>query len=106
KDISILQKFFSHSDYHKLGTHFENDLEPVVIQRYPVIQVMKDELNRCGAEGSLMSGSGSAVFGIFPDRGAAENAYAKLNEKDWDIFLVETVSGFPQFLPEEIINYP
>lgn len=106
KNISILQKFFSHSDFPRLGPHFVNDLEPVVIQRYPVVQVMKDTLNHLGAEGSLMSGSGSAVFGIFSDNDRAKDAQAKLNQKEWDVFLVETVSKCSQFLPEEIINYP
>jgi 4-diphosphocytidyl-2-C-methyl-D-erythritol kinase len=42
-----------------------NDFEDSVISRYPAIGSLKDELYRSGAVFSLMSGSGSSVFGIF-----------------------------------------
>ena len=44
------------------------------------ISAMKEALLRSGAEGVCMSGSGSAVFGIFPDVEAAEKAAEKI---DW-----------------------
>ena len=55
-----------------------NDLEKVVIPRYPVIQTIKDELLDKGAKGSLMSGSGSTVFGIFGSEAEAKEAHAQI----------------------------
>ena len=54
--------------------HLCNDLEPVTISRYPVIQSAKEALLENGAIGALMSGSGPTVFGIFPDPDMASKA--------------------------------
>jgi 4-diphosphocytidyl-2-C-methyl-D-erythritol kinase len=45
--------------------HLCNDLETVVIPRYPEIATAKKRLLENGAQGALMSGSGSSVFGMF-----------------------------------------
>ena len=42
-----------------------NDLEPAVFQIYPQLKQTKQELYKQGAIYAAMSGSGSAVFGIF-----------------------------------------
>jgi 4-diphosphocytidyl-2-C-methyl-D-erythritol kinase len=54
--------------------HLCNDLETVVIPRYPEIAVVKKKLLENGAIGALMSGSGSSVFGMFADSQAARLA--------------------------------
>lgn len=59
--------------------HLCNDLETVVIPRYPEIATAKKRLLESGAEGALMSGSGSSIFGLFVDlkkARAAEKALA------------------------------
>lgn len=48
-----------------------NDLEPPVVRRHPEITEMKIALKEGGAVASSMSGSGSAVFGLFRTRAAA-----------------------------------
>jgi len=42
-----------------------NDFESTVFSRYPVIREVRDGLKDCGAIYAGMSGSGSAVYGIF-----------------------------------------
>ncbi|MDR1224579.1 MAG: 4-(cytidine 5'-diphospho)-2-C-methyl-D-erythritol kinase [Tannerella sp.] len=42
-----------------------NDFEPSVFDKYPVIREIKDKLYALGAEYASMSGSGSAVYGLF-----------------------------------------
>lgn len=42
-----------------------NDFETVVTAEYPVISVLLDGLRRAGAGHAALTGSGSAVFGIF-----------------------------------------
>ena len=44
-----------------------NDFEPVVSARYPVIDACRSALREAGADIAMMSGSGSAVFGVFAD---------------------------------------
>ena len=104
-NISILRKNLSLSDITSLGSRLYNDLEPVVIQRFPEVQVVKNELKAWGALGVLLSGSGSTVFGIFDDLEKAQVAYAGLNGT-WERVLVETIESLTEFYPEDILNYP
>ena len=68
---------------HEVARVMVNDLETVTIGRYPRIARLKERLEEEGAIGSLMSGSGSAVFGIFADEADAKRAFAGFErEKD------------------------
>jgi 4-diphosphocytidyl-2-C-methyl-D-erythritol kinase len=60
-----------------------NDLEPAITMRHPEIGRCKQDLVRFGARASLMSGSGSAVFGLFEDWHTAEQASADLIAEGW-----------------------
>ena len=48
------------------------------MKKYPVIQEIKDTMMQMGAEGSLMSGSGPTVFGIFTKEEKAKAAFKEL----------------------------
>ena len=104
-NISILRKNLSLSDITSLGSQLYNDLESVVIQKFPEVKVVKDELWAWGALGVLLSGSGSTVFGIFDDPEKAQVACASLNG-DWERVVTETIESFTELYPEEILNYP
>lgn len=45
----------------------ENDFEEVVFARHPELKRIKQRLGRLGAKPAAMTGSGSAIFGIFAD---------------------------------------
>jgi 4-diphosphocytidyl-2-C-methyl-D-erythritol kinase len=49
----------------------ENDLEEAAFLLCPQIKTIKERLKKAGALGSLMTGSGSAVFGVFEDETSA-----------------------------------
>ena len=51
-----------------------NDFEAVVFEQHPQLADLKRRLVRTGARPVLMSGSGSAIFGLFRERGAARHA--------------------------------
>jgi 4-diphosphocytidyl-2-C-methyl-D-erythritol kinase len=106
KNIKILREFFSQSNIISLGAHLHNDLEPVVIKRLPVVESIKGKLRSLNAAGTLVSGSGSTVFGVFEDAKVAEQAFARCREEAWDVFLTETISSFSEFMPEDLLNYP
>ena len=46
----------------------ENDFEKIVFKKYPEIKKIKDKLYSLGAIYASMTGSGSAVFGLFNER--------------------------------------
>ena len=70
-----------------------NDLETVTMGRYPRIGLLKEELARQGAVGTLMSGSGSSVFGVFPSKRSAERAFRRLRkEREVQAFLVRVLN--------------
>jgi 4-diphosphocytidyl-2-C-methyl-D-erythritol kinase len=67
--------------------HLHNDLEAGVGAQFPVIADIKAELLKQGAIGSLMTGSGSAVFGLFADAAGAHNAKTALDRHgQWQVF--------------------
>ena len=51
-----------------------NDFEEVVFARYPVLAEVREKLKRAGATCVVMTGSGSAIFGIFDNPGRLERA--------------------------------
>ncbi len=51
-----------------------NDLQPVVARRHPIVSRLVSALERRGAFHASLSGSGSAVFGLFTRRSDAERA--------------------------------
>jgi 4-diphosphocytidyl-2-C-methyl-D-erythritol kinase len=55
-----------------------NDFEDVVFEQHPALAALKKRLVRAGATIALMTGSGSALFGLFPDRDATGRAMEKL----------------------------
>jgi 4-diphosphocytidyl-2-C-methyl-D-erythritol kinase len=60
---------------------WRNDLEEVVARRHPEVSALARALARAGASRALMSGSGSAVFGLFVQRHAAVTAAAQIEAR-------------------------
>jgi 4-diphosphocytidyl-2-C-methyl-D-erythritol kinase len=69
-----------------------NDLEPPVVRRHPEIVGLKGALREAGALAVTMAGSGSAVFGLFRGRGAAERAVQPLSKGGTRALLTRTLS--------------
>ncbi len=57
-----------------------NDLETAAAQVHPAVLALKSRLTQEGAIGTLMTGSGAAVFGIFPETGSAQGAAERLQQ--------------------------
>lgn len=60
-----------------------NDLEPPVARRHPQVRHAVSALVRLGARHAAMSGSGSAVFGVFDDAETAARAQVGLAGRGW-----------------------
>ena len=60
---------------------FVNDFQPVLEQHYPVIGRVRKELYEQGAAFAQMSGSGSAVFGLFSSESLMASAFQVLAKR-------------------------
>ena len=69
-----------------------NDLEAPVAERHPLILEAKHLLLGAGADGAAMSGSGSAVYGLFADEDAARETETRLRADGWSARLTRTLS--------------
>lgn len=81
-DIDGVIKGLENQDIKKIASSMGNVLESVTIERYPIIEKIKDAMKEAGALNAMMSGSGPTVFGIFDDRKVAREAQQKLKEMD------------------------
>jgi 4-diphosphocytidyl-2-C-methyl-D-erythritol kinase len=61
-------------------TGIENDFERVVFPQYPELRDFKSVLEGAGALYASLSGSGSALYGLFRTRDAAKRAVARLKK--------------------------
>ena len=69
-----------------------NDLEPPVMRRHQEIGTLKQQLRDLGATAAAMSGSGSAIFGLFRSRQAAERAVKPLSRNGSKALVTRTLS--------------
>jgi 4-diphosphocytidyl-2-C-methyl-D-erythritol kinase len=68
-----------------------NDLEAPIARHHPEIDQMRTALRRAGALAAAMSGSGSAVFGLFQKRADALAAVDRLSGSGWRVLLTESL---------------
>lgn len=90
-DTRLLISAVEAGDLRTLAGNMKNVLESVTRQKYPVIEKIKNELIKLGALGSMMSGSGPTVFGIFEDVEKAQYAFNKLKNSKYECILTQTV---------------
>jgi 4-diphosphocytidyl-2-C-methyl-D-erythritol kinase len=74
------------------GRQSRNDLQAVIVARHPEVGQLIDALTRAGASRAAMSGSGSAVFGLFPRLSAAEGAADALIGRGRRVLVTRTLS--------------
>lgn len=74
----------------------ENDFEPLIAARHHQVRASLAGLKSCGATAALLSGSGSASFGIFPGRSEAEDAARRLTGSlGWPCLATRTLRTMP-----------
>ncbi len=81
QQFSIDKLFFeSYFSFETLKEKVTNDFENIVFNHYPEIANLKSKMFELGAIFSLMTGTGSTVFGIFKNINDAVKAKSKFNQ--------------------------
>lgn len=75
--------------WNDLIPNLKNDFEDVVFKKYSRIREVKDKLIQSGSIKSLMSGSGSCVFGIFKELDEAK--LKKIFEQENEVFFAKPI---------------
>ena len=90
-DIDGMIAAIKNQNLNHLIDHLGNVLETVTTKEYPIIQQIKEKMLELGALGSMMSGSGPTVFGIYTDKKTAQKAYYyfKVNHYGKQVFLTQ-----------------
>lgn len=74
-------------DINFIAENLCNVLESVTVTKYPLIGKIKKDLTDKGAMGSIMSGSGPTVFGLFENTRTAKKAFNVISKSRNDCFL-------------------
>lgn len=64
-NVKLFSQAFEKGDFSLLSSIQRNDLDALVVRRFPAIGEIKQSLMKRGALFSAMSGSGPTVFGVF-----------------------------------------
>ncbi|MCX7951005.1 MAG: 4-(cytidine 5'-diphospho)-2-C-methyl-D-erythritol kinase [Clostridiales bacterium] len=87
-----LIEYIKENNIRYLADSMVNVLESVTIKEYPVIQEIKNIMLEFGALGSMMSGSGPSVFGIFEDIKDAQKCHNRLRDYIKEVYVVSTIN--------------
>ena len=86
-----LIKAMEQDDLYYVANNMKNLLENVTLRKHNILIKIKEEMNRYGAVGSMMSGSGPSVFAFFDDMLKAQRCYEKMKENHREVFLTRTI---------------
>ncbi len=94
-DIQRTQEALEAGKYQLLNKFSKNDLQEISTSLRPAIQEAIKALRSAGAKHAMMSGSGSAVFGVFQSYQQASSAEKNLNKKYRSCYLTYTLKSVP-----------
>ncbi len=86
-----LIKAMDEDNLRYVAYNMKNLLENVTLKKHKVLIDLKEEMNKCGAINSMMSGSGPTVFAFFDDMLKAQKCFEKMKEKYNEVFLTRTI---------------
>ncbi|MDO5725719.1 MAG: 4-(cytidine 5'-diphospho)-2-C-methyl-D-erythritol kinase [Tissierellia bacterium] len=81
----------NNNEIKKIQELAHNSMERIVFKMHPEIETIKEKLIESGAYLSLMSGSGSSVFGIFEDKSQFDELDKYFESKNFKTYRLKTV---------------
>jgi len=91
-DIHALSRAIDEQNSEQMFKNMGNILESVTIERIPEIQKIKDTMLSLGAKASLMSGSGTTVFGICENQIQAKRVFNGIKGFNSEVYLVRLLT--------------
>ena len=92
-DSSAMVRALELGDLKAISGNLYNSLEKPVGGQHPKILQLVERLDSAGALGARMTGSGSAVFGIFDDRQKAKKVMPALRLLCREVYLTRPLAG-------------
>jgi 4-diphosphocytidyl-2-C-methyl-D-erythritol kinase len=83
RKLDVFQSFVWRAEYLSGA---ENDFESAVFRLHPELKRWKRKLERLGARSARLSGSGAALFGVFPDRAKLQGALPQFSTEPLKVF--------------------
>lgn len=87
----ILKSIKEHN-YNEVAISTANTLEKVVEKIHPDTNTIKSIMKENGAISSMMTGSGSAIFGLFSNETSLDNAFNILKKSYTNIYKTKTIN--------------
>lgn len=97
-DKNNICNYIEEQNFFNAATSIVNTLERVVEKIYPEINTVKDIMNKNNAVAAMMTGSGSAIYGLFPDKGSMDTACNILSKTYIKTYKTKTVNKGIDFL--------
>jgi 4-diphosphocytidyl-2-C-methyl-D-erythritol kinase len=88
------------ADWDDLASWACNDFEAVLFPRYEMLAAVRATIADAGARIARMSGSGSALFGIWPEGAERDRAAARVRTEHPSCLVLATVAGTVESAPE------
>lgn len=87
----------------QIGQLLHNDLEKVVLPAYPLVAQLREEFQRAGVLGTMMSGSGPTVFALVESLAQAETVREKMRttlpNSDLDLWVAQFAATGIRIVP-------
>jgi 4-diphosphocytidyl-2-C-methyl-D-erythritol kinase len=78
---SALRECFCSGSFDSYNSHFFNDFEEPVFEKWPSVEQLKEDVLDKGADYAVMSGSGSTVIALFENREKAKKVVDHFRDK-------------------------
>ncbi len=87
----MMIEMLNRQDYNGICSELSNVLESVTLSSHPEVQHIKDQMQRFGADGVLMSGSGPTVFGLVERESRLHRIYNGLRGFCHDVYAIRLI---------------
>ena len=90
-DTQAMLRAIERQDRNAIGAALQNSFEPLVVQRFPVVEKLRGVMLSHEAIGARLTGTGSVVFGLYCSKFKAVAAALELRELCPEVFIAEAI---------------